>query len=57
MPTIPVEFEVFCGRCRAGLCKQSTVKTTLRHGTPFLEVDPCEVCLGREYERGRNEPA
>lgn len=53
--TTEVEFEVFCGKCGAGLCSQSTVGYTNRRGMPFVSVEPCETCLNAEYDRGRSD--
>lgn len=41
---VEVEFEVFCGRCGAGLCSQSTGRNSSRRNTPQVEVMPCERC-------------
>lgn len=50
--TIPVDFEVFCGRCGAGLCNQSKGGNTQRRGMPFVEVQPCTNCMENEYDVG-----
>jgi hypothetical protein len=53
--TVTIEFEVFCAKCGAGLCGNTTVGTTKRRGMPFVEITPCERCLKDEYDRGREE--
>ena len=50
--TATVEFEVFCGRCGAGLCGNSRTGSTARRGRLYVEVDPCEACLKNEFECG-----
>lgn len=46
------EFEVFCQRCGAGLCNQSSTGNTPGRGMPYVRVEPCEKCLEREYDEG-----
>jgi len=59
MPELEFEFEVFCGKCGAGLCQNCTEGKTTRRGMPFISVDPCEKCLDEArtegYEQRRNE--
>ena len=52
MPTLEIEFEVFCS-CGAGLCNNSTEGKN-RH-SQYITVEPCQACLGVEYERGKEE--
>ncbi len=49
MPTMEVEFEVFCS-CGAGLCQQSVVENGRRGQR--VTVEPCARCLERSKESG-----
>jgi len=51
---INVDFEVFCS-CGEGLCNSCTVGTTTRRGMPYIEVEPCQKCLDKQYELGVEE--
>jgi hypothetical protein len=42
MPEFTIDFEVFCDKCSAGLCNQST--TGEKHGVPRVHVALCESC-------------
>jgi hypothetical protein len=50
MPEITINVEVFCGKCGAGLCRNTDV--TSHHGQDAFTVEPCQRCLDREYEVG-----
>ncbi len=52
MPDIEVNIEIYCGRCRAGLCANATA--TARRGQPCFQVEPCETCLSNEEDKGFN---
>ena len=56
MPSFEVEFEVYCGRCGAGLCNQSVGYN--RRG-PRVDVEPCGKCLENAedagYDKGKQE--
>jgi len=53
--TVEVDFEVFCAKCGAGLCSQSTGGNTTRRRQPYVSVEPCERCLEAEYDKGHTE--
>lgn len=61
MPEFTLQFEVYCGKCGAGLCNNST--TEERRGIYRVTIDPCEHCLeeaksdgdGEGYERCKKE--
>jgi RNase P subunit RPR2 len=53
MPTFDLNFEVFCGRCGAALCNNTTTRVSKARGEPQAVVEPCERCLEAEYEAGR----
>lgn len=55
MPTLELEFEVFCSRCGAGLCWTCTEGKTKGRGMPYISLPPCDKCMEREYERGRDD--
>ena len=50
---VSVDFEVFCGRCGAGLCNNSREGRTPGRGVLTLTVDPCKRCLGEEFDSGK----
>lgn len=54
-----VEFEVYCGKCGAGLCNQTSTEN--RRGTNRVTVDPCEKCLDEAeatgFDKGKAEAA
>lgn len=57
MPSIEVtvDFEVFCGKCGAGICNNATVssKSNWHSGTTHnVSVDPCESCAETFREEG-----
>jgi hypothetical protein len=49
MPNVTIDIQVWCS-CGKGLCNQSTEKQG-RFG-PGIEVEPCETCMSKEYDRG-----
>lgn len=44
---VTVEFEIWCSSCGKPLCR----KTTVEDGNQ-VKVEPCQSCLGTEYQRG-----
>lgn len=55
MPSLTVEFEVYCGKCGAGLCQQSEVRKGDWRSQPGINVDPCEKCLEEAKDEGDEE--
>ena len=53
MPTMAVEFEVFCAKCGAPLCDKTETKLT-RYG-PRIDVGPCEKCISEAHDKGYSE--
>ena len=53
MPEFTVSFEVYCGKCGAGLCNNS--RTEERRGTLRVTVEPCEDCLTNAKNEGDTE--
>ena len=53
--TVEVEFEVFCGRCGVGLCRQSSTGTTAGRGHLYVSVEPCDNCLSTARDEGYND--
>ena len=51
--TITVDFEVFCS-CGAAMCGSSRVSR--QRGYNQLVVEPCENCMERARQDGRDEP-
>jgi hypothetical protein len=54
VPSFDVEFEVFCGKCGAGLCNNSETASSGRYGLK-VTVDPCEGCLDNARQDGKDE--
>lgn len=52
---IDFDFEVFCGRCGAGLCSNATTGATARRQYPFVSIEPCATCLENEREDALRE--
>lgn len=52
MPAFELEFEVFCGTCGAGLCNQSDTRSSRQRRMPQVTVEPCTVCLEKQYQSG-----
>lgn len=57
MPSIEatIDFEVFCGKCGAGICNNATVlsRSNWRSGTSHnVSVDPCSSCADTFREEG-----
>lgn len=53
--SVDVDFEVFCARCGAGLCSQSTGGNSPRRNYPYVQVEPCNRCLEAEYDKGHEK--
>lgn len=49
---VSIDFEVFCAECGHGMCRYTTTGRTNRRGMPYIRVEPCPVCQGKEYQRG-----
>ena len=45
MPELPLEFEVYCANCGAGLCNNCTEGKTPGRGVPCIEIEPCQKCI------------
>jgi hypothetical protein len=52
---VDIEVEVYCAKCGAGLCKQSTSGKTRGRSQPFIEVEPCEKCLDKIKDEGYSD--
>jgi hypothetical protein len=48
MPELSVEFEVFCGTCKNGLCNKTEVRSSLRRSMPQITVEVCDRCMGEK---------
>ena len=53
MPTLELEFEVFCSVCGAGLCNNSSEGRNSH--SQYISLEPCENCLEQAREEGRDE--
>lgn len=51
MPTFELEFEVYC-ECGAGLCSQSSTRTSLTRSSPQVIVEPCSRCTEKARDDG-----
>ena len=53
MPDIQVEIEVFCAKCGAGLCNNTTSRQgKTRYGNEAFYVEPCEKCIDDALDKG-----
>jgi RNase P subunit RPR2 len=52
---VDVIFEVFCGRCNAGLCNQSETRRSRGRGEQQVLVEPCENCIEEAREEIRRD--
>jgi hypothetical protein len=56
MPELTAQFEVFCSKCGAGLCMNTTVRDpTSYNGVPGVYVEPCEKCRDDAHDEGFDE--
>ncbi len=59
MPTLELDFEVFCAECGEGLCNSTKEGKTPRRNMPFIEVGLCPPCIerikGEAYQQGYDE--
>ena len=55
MPLIDIDIEVYCDKCGAGLCGQTTAVNTRSRGAPSFRVAPCERCLETARDGGRSD--
>lgn len=53
MPTLTLEFEVFCSLCGAGLCSNATEGSNMH--SQYISMEPCEACLDNEHTAGYDE--
>lgn len=53
MPTLELDFEVFCSFCGAGLCNNSTEGRN--NHSQYISLEPCGDCLEKAREEGRDE--
>ena len=52
MPEIEVNIEIYCARCRAGICNNANPRKTPNRGQPCFEIEPCEKCLSDAEDAG-----
>ena len=53
--TLTIEFEVFCAKCGAGLCHQSTTGITSGRGRLYVSIEPCDTCIATAHDEGYND--
>ena len=46
--TINVEFEVYCGTCGAGLCSETSTRSSRTRGYQQVTVNACPDCMERK---------
>lgn len=51
-PEQEIEFEVFCGKCGAGICMNCSEGKTPGRGMNTLTVEPCDKCLSNSHSEG-----
>ena len=56
MPEFTIEFEVYCEKCGAGLCPNTSTEEADRNRRyPRAYVEPCEKCLSDAKSDGYDE--
>lgn len=55
MPDISVEFELFCGGCKAGICNNASEGTTPGRRQKYFTIEPCGKCIADAKEEGIDE--
>jgi hypothetical protein len=53
MPTVEVEISVWCAKCGAGLCNQSSGER--KHRETGVSVEPCKTCMEAARDSGYDE--
>lgn len=53
--TVSLDFEVFCGRCGAGICNNADTRESRTRRYPQVTIDPCERCLENAQETGEEK--
>ena len=51
MPEITVNVELYCAYCGAGICNNGSERRDGRG----LDIEPCDNCLSKEYDKGYAE--
>jgi superfamily II helicase len=52
---VNLDFEVYCGTCGAGLCNQSSTRSSRNRGYAQVEVNVCQNCLEEAREEIRRD--
>lgn len=55
MPIAEIDIEIYCGKCGAGMCNNTSFASTRNRSQPSFRVDPCEKCLEEARQEGRDE--
>jgi hypothetical protein len=50
MPAFEVEFEVYCGTCGNGLCRESDTRKSRNRGENQVVVNVCPKCMKEKQE-------
>lgn len=53
--TVSLDFEVFCGKCGAGICSNAETRKSYRRLYPQITIEPCERCLEEAKETGEEK--
>ena len=53
--SVEVDVEVLCGSCNDGICGNAEHRTSNRRGRDQFVIDPCQRCLDRARQEGRDE--
>jgi hypothetical protein len=48
MPSLDLEFEVYCNTCGEGLCNESETGTGRTRGVPQVRVNACYKCMEKK---------
>lgn len=52
MPTLGLEFEVYCASCGEGLCNNCEEGTTKGRNMPIIKIEPCSKCIDAAEDAG-----
>lgn len=57
MPELTINVPIYCARCGAGLCNNTTERDRgyLNRDDPGFDVKPCEACLEKAKDEGDDE--
>lgn len=57
MPELPykadiiLDFEVYCGTCKTGLCNHTTIRLSKKRKYPQIVVNVCHECMAKKNDK------